>query len=53
MNVIGRPAQPERDRGIHINQVSAGYFEAFGMRLLAGRWFGPHDLGDTPEGSHP
>ena len=49
MSVSGEPVRSERDRGIHINQVSSGYFNAFGMRLLAGRWFGPRDVGDAPK----
>ena len=49
MSVSGEPVRSERDRGIHINQVSSGYFDAFGMRLLAGRWFGPRDVGDAPK----
>lgn len=43
MTVSGAPAQPGLDRGIHINQTSAGYFDVFGVALLAGRAFTPAD----------
>lgn len=36
-------ANPPRDRGIAINQVSSGYFPAFGMEAVAGRLFTPAD----------
>ena len=37
-----QPVQgPETDRGISLNQVTDGYFEATGIRLLAGRVFTP------------
>ena len=34
---------PEQDRSIHVNQVTPGYFEALGTKLLAGRWLTTHD----------
>jgi predicted permease len=48
MDVVGGPARSERDRGIHINQVSAGYFGTFGVTPLAGRMFGPADAANAP-----
>jgi predicted permease len=35
---------PEKDFGIHVNQVTDRYFETTGIRLLAGRLFTPGDL---------
>jgi predicted permease len=41
---IHGPVQvPDKDRGISLNQVTDGYFEATGIRLLAGRLFTPGD----------
>ena len=41
--IHGRATGPEKDGGIHINQVTEGYFETIGIRLLAGRSFDPGD----------
>ncbi len=40
--INGTP-RPEQDRDIHINQVTAGYFETMGIRVLTGRGFTPRD----------
>jgi predicted permease len=37
MSVIGEPPRPGLDQGIHVNQATAGYFNVFGIGLLAGR----------------
>lgn len=49
MDVSGELARPERDRGIHINQVTAGYFDTLGLGLLAGRLFVPGDQANSPK----
>jgi predicted permease len=41
--IHGPAPGPEKDRGIHINQVTHRYFETTGIRLLAGRVFTPSD----------
>jgi len=43
MSVSGEPDRPELDHGIHVNQATAGYFDVFGITLLAGRTFAPAD----------
>ena len=43
MAVRGAAAGLERDMGIHVNQVTSGYFETMGVRLIAGRLFTPSD----------
>ena len=41
---IGRDTSTTRkDLSIHLNQVTAGYLESAGIRLLAGRLFSPYD----------
>jgi predicted permease len=45
MEVSGQPPRPEREQGIAINEVSSEYFDAFGVRLLAGRVFTKDDQG--------
>ena len=39
---------PEKGRGISLNQVTDGYFETTGVRLLAGRVFTPRDRSGSP-----
>jgi predicted permease len=41
--IDGPAPGPVKDRGIRINQVTDGYFETIGTRLLAGRSFTSHD----------
>lgn len=45
IEVTGQPPRPEREQGIAINEVSGGYFDAFGVTLLAGRVFTSGDQG--------
>src|SRR5258707_494615 len=47
MNISGEQLRSERDRGIHINQVTSGYFDAFGLTLLSGRVFTPGDQANS------
>jgi predicted permease len=47
--VPGAPPRPGADRGIRINQVSAGYFTAFGIPAVAGRLFTPDDAANAPK----
>jgi predicted permease len=49
LNVSGAPPVAERDRGISINQVSAGYFETLGVKLSAGRLFTEADQANFPK----
>ena len=46
--VHGPVEGPERDFGIHINQITDRYFETTGIRLLAGRLFTPNDRSGSP-----
>ena len=44
--VIAVPGEPPKrgpDRGVHVNHVTAAYFETFGIRLLDGRVFAASD----------
>jgi putative ABC transport system permease protein len=42
------PALSERDRGVHVNVVSGGFFQTFGTRLIAGRDFTTADGSGAP-----
>jgi predicted permease len=48
IQVLGGPPLADEDRGIHINQISAGYLEAMGIDVLSGRAFTPQDRGGAP-----
>jgi predicted permease len=43
IEIQGPAPGPEKDRGIHINQVTDRYFATTGIRLLTGRTFTPRD----------
>jgi predicted permease len=48
INVDGKQVTPESSRYVYFNAVSAGYFDAVGIRMLQGRDFGPGDVAGSP-----
>jgi putative ABC transport system permease protein len=42
------PTLPERERSVHVNVVSGGFFQTFGTRLIAGRDFMTADGAGAP-----
>jgi predicted permease len=48
ITIQGYQAKPGEDMDPHMNAVSSGYFDALGIRLLAGRKFGPKDVQGAP-----
>ena len=47
LKVSGEEPRPGLDEGIHVNQATAGYFDVFGIGLLAGRVFTPADAANS------
>jgi len=48
MAVSGEPNPKESQRGVSLNEVSAGFLEAFAITLLSGRVFTRGDQGNSP-----
>jgi putative ABC transport system permease protein len=42
------PPLSERERGVHVNIISGGFFQTYGTRLLAGREFTRADASGAP-----
>ena len=47
-NVSGGIPLPQDERGTHLNQVTAGYFDTMGIRLVSGRSFTHGDRAGSP-----
>ncbi|HEY7056695.1 MAG TPA: ABC transporter permease, partial [Vicinamibacterales bacterium] len=47
MDVVGQPLRAENDRGIHLNHVTAAYFDTFGISVIEGRPFTDHDRANS------
>jgi predicted permease len=48
ITIEGYRAKPGEDMGPHFNSVSSGYFDAMGIRILAGRPFSLKDVTNSP-----
>ena len=48
MKISGEPAGTEFRHSTSLNEVSSGFFDAFGVALLAGRSFTPGDRASSP-----
>jgi predicted permease len=48
MKISGEPSGAGRDHGTRLNEVSSGFFDAFGVGLLSGRIFTPGDRAGSP-----
>ena len=53
IDVPGEPQKTERDRSIHLNHVTPGYFDTFGIRLIEGRRFTPAGSTELLPGGDP
>jgi predicted permease len=48
MKISGEPPGAEPAHGVGLNQVTSGFFDAFGVALLTGRSFTPGDRATSP-----
>jgi predicted permease len=48
MKISGEPPGDGRDHSTSLNEVSSGFFDAFGVALISGRLFTPSDRAGSP-----